>query len=236
MPLPKIMVPKFTAKLPSSGQEVTFRPFVVKEEKVLLMALQSGEVTTMTAAIKDAIQACVYDVDVSKLPYFDIEYLFLNLRAKSVGEKLNFTYQHRDGVNNKGEECKAKTEVEVNIEDVNVTFPEGHSKKFMLNEQYGVVLKYPTIDSIQQLGNAEASEIAMMALCVDYVFDSTDIYPIESFEDTVSWIENLDAAQFSKLSQFFETMPKLQHSVHYRCKGCGQEEVIKFEGVADFFS
>lgn len=235
MSLPKIMTPKFRLTLPSSGQEVTFRPFLVKEEKLLLMALQSGDTATMVDAIRDVIVACVDDIDVSKLPYFDIEYLYLNLRGKSVGEELKFSYKHRDGVNRSGEPCDASTEVKVNIDDVQVNFPEEHSKKFMLNDQYGVVLKYPTIDSIQKIGDKEATDVTMMAMCIDYVFDSENVYPNESIEDAISWIENLNSAQFEKLANFFETLPKLQHEVKYRCKGCGQEETIKFEGVADFF-
>ena len=237
MSLPKIMIPKFKLTLPSNGREVTFRPFLVKEEKILLMALESGDNDAILMAIRDAIEACVDDVEVSKLPYFDIEYLFLNLRAKSVGEELSFSYKHRDGINRAGETCKIATDISVNVDDVKVTIPEGHSSRFMLDDNYGIVLKYPTIDTISATARSsiDKNDVTMMAMCIDYVFDADNVYPSESLTEAVAFIENLNTVQFEKLVKFFDTMPKLRHEVRYTCAGCGQEDTIKFEGASDFF-
>jgi hypothetical protein len=231
------MVPKFKLTLPSNGKEVTFRPFLVKEEKILLMALESGDNDSILQAIRDSLEACVEDIEVSKLPYFDIEYLFLNLRAKSVGEEMRFSYKHRDGINRNDVPCKVATEIVVNVDDVKVQIPEGHTSRFMLDDNYGIVLKYPTIDTISSVGRTgiEKNDITMMAMCIDFVFDSENVYPCESLAEAVAFIDNLNTVQFEKMTKFFETMPKLRHEVTYHCSGCGQQDTIKFEGASDFF-
>lgn len=235
MSLPKIMIPRFSVKLPSSGREVTFRPFLVKEEKALLMAVESEDQNSVIQAIKDALVACVDDVDVSKLPYFDVEYLFLNLRAKSIGEEVKLTYRHRDGVNMKGEKCDTASEVIIRVDQVDVKRNPNHNDKFMIDDQLGVKMIYPTIDNIRALAANEKDEINLMASCVEFVYDAENVYPPENVQETVNFIEQMNAKQYEKLTEFFETMPKLYHEESYTCSGCGQVDTVKFEGVADFF-
>lgn len=235
MSLPKIAVPKFVCVLPSSGKEVTFRPFLVKEEKALLIAVESKDQESIIRAIKEAISACVDEIDVSKLPYFDIEFLFLNLRSKSVGENVTFTYKHKNGVNREGKPCDKTTNIELSLDEVKVQRDPKHVDKFMIDSKYGVKMKYPTIDDIKALASQVRNEIKLMASCLEYVYDETNIYPPDSLDEAVKYIENMNAQQYEKLTHFFETMPKLAHDIHYKCAGCGQEDVVKLEGVSDFF-
>lgn len=229
------MIPKFTVKLPSSGQDVTFRPFLVKEEKIFLMAAEAKDQDSIIRAIKDSIIACVDNLDISKLPYFDIEYLFLNLRAKSVGEEVKIKYKHRGGVNRNGDKCDTSTEVVIRIDEINVKRNDKHETKFMIDDVYGVKMKYPTIDNIQQLAAKQRDEIQLMASCIESVYDAENVFPPDSLEESVQFIENMNTKQYEKLSDFFETMPKLSHEVTYKCVGCGQEDTVKFDGVSDFF-
>jgi hypothetical protein len=235
MALPKIITPKFAVKIPSTGKEVTFRPFLVKEEKALLIAVESQDQDSIIRSIKDAISACVEDVDVSKLPYFDVEFLFLNLRAKSVGEEVKFTYRHRGGVNREGVKCDHATEVSIKIDEVAVKHNADHVDKFMIDDKLGLKMKYPTIDSIRQLTNNEKNEIALMASCIEYVYDSENVFPPDTLEESIAFIESMNTGQYEKITKFFETMPKLNHEIEYTCNACKQVDKVTFEGVAEFF-
>lgn len=235
MSLPKITIPKFHTILPSSGKEVVYRPFLVKEEKAMLIAVESKDQKTMIRTIKDSISACVEDVDVSKLPFFDLEYLFLNLRAKSVKEEVSLRYRHRNGLNRQNQPCDKATEITINLESVGVVRNETHKDKFMIDDQYGVKLKYPTIDQIEQLAGDQKDELLLMAKCIEYVYDNDNVYEPDNIAEAVKFIEGMNTKQFQKFSEFFETMPKLSHTVTYKCEGCGQEDTVKLEGVADFF-
>lgn len=235
MSLPKNVQPKFTCKLPSDDRDVSFRPFLVKEEKALLIASQANDPESMIRAIKDTVAACVDDCDINKLPYFDIEYLFLMMRAKSVGEEIKFSYSHKGGVNREGLACVAKTEVTINIDDVKVKqFPE-HQRRFMIDDKFGVQMRYPTIDMINKLSSRETNEVQLMASCIEFVYDQENTYPPENLQESVDYIEGMNVQQFDRFSKFFDTMPRLAHEVQYKCSKCGQVDTVKFEGVADFF-
>lgn len=239
MALPKIVAPKFLTEIPSTKEKVSFRPFLVKEEKALLIAMESKSEATMIEAIKDTIEACVENkIDAGKLPFFDLEYLFLQIRAKSVGEISKFEYRHAKGVNRKGEECNGVTQVQINLEQVNVEFVENHSNKVMITDNLGAVMKYPTANEIKNImKNMQTNklELEMIAACVESVFDENEVYTPDNLQEAVQFIESLDTKQFAKIAKFFETMPKLSHSVTYNCVKCGQEDTVKFEGIADFF-
>jgi len=235
MALPKVAIPKFSVTLPSTGEKVSFRPFLVKEEKVLLMAAQAAEESVMIDAVKDVVVSCVDgNLDASKLPYFDIEYLFLNIRAKSVGEIIKMEYRHNGAVNYKGEPCEAVTPVDINLENVKVEKLEGHTTKIMLDDKMGIEMKYPTIDSIASISQGE-DEIRMLASCIKCVFDQDEVYDPDNIEDSVQFIEGLNSKQFEKITEFFNTMPKLRHKFSYKCVGCGQEDSVEMEGLSDFF-
>ena len=232
--LPKLTTPKYNITLPSSGKEVSFRPFLVAEEKILLMAQEAGDSTSQIEAIKNVIAACVDGVNVSKLPYFDIEFLFLHLRSKSVGEEIKFTYRHRDGINREGKPCTHATEVVVNIDDVKIDF-KPQSMKIMIDDIYGLKMKYPTIDDVRKMIENKNDEITLMASCIEFVYDKENTYPVEKLEEAVKFIQGMNSKQYKKLNQWFEEMPALKHKITYKCGGCGQEDTINFEGVSDFF-
>ena len=146
MALPKLNTPTFGLILPSSGKRITFRPFVVKEEKTLLMAAQSEDPNDMVDAVKNTIAACVLDksVSIDKLPYFDVEYIFINIRAKSVGEIVKLEYRRAGGKNYSGMVCEEVTPVEINLENVKVEKKDGHSSKIHLDERLGLEMRYPS--------------------------------------------------------------------------------------------
>lgn len=235
MSLPKIAIPKFAVNLPSTGERINFRPFLVKEEKVLLIAMQSEDEADIIDAVRDVVVACVDEkINAAKLPYFDIEYLFLNIRAKSVGEMINLEYRHSGGVNYSGIECEAVTPVQINIEDVKVEKLEGHTSKIMLTDSLGIEMKYPSIEEVNSIAKG-TDEIEMLARCIKCVFDNDNVYDPDSLRDSISFIENLNNEQFAKITQFFNSMPKLRHSITYKCRGCGQEDTVNLEGLSDFF-
>jgi hypothetical protein len=229
------MIPKFAVKLPSDNREVTFRSFLVKEEKALLLAVEAGDSDTIMRAIKDAISACCDDLDVSKVPYFDIEYLFLNLRAKSIGETVKFNYRHSGGKNRAGDECAAATEVSIKVDEIGIKRDSNHNNRFMIDDRLGLKMTYPTLDSIQKFTGDDKNELALMASCIEYVYDAENVFPPDTLDEAVGFVEQMNTKQYEKIAEFFETMPKLSHELTYSCDGCGQVDTVKFEGVADFF-
>lgn len=237
MPLPNITTVKFKCVLPSTGEEIEFRPFLVKEEKALLIARESGDSGMIISAMKDAIKSCVIDetLDITKIPYFDLEYLFLNLRARSVGEDISLSYKHNNETNKKGEHCDAVSDIHINIDEIKVNFNDEHKNTFQIDEKYGVVMKYPTIDTIEKLTTGKMDEQEFMASCIETMFDAENVYHPDSLKDATDFVNKLTSKQYEVFSQFFDTMPKIQHEVKYHCPGCGEEETVRFEGASDFF-
>jgi hypothetical protein len=236
MALPKLATPQFALEIPSNGKRVLFRPFVVKEEKALLMAASAEDQNSMIDAVKNVIAACVIDesVNVDKLPYFDLEYIFLNIRAKSIGEIVKMEYRHTGGVNYQDIACEAVTPVEINLEKVKVEKSADHTNKINLDGNLGMELRYPTINDIKQITQGD-DEIEMLAKCIISVYDNENIYEPDNLADSVQFIESLNSVQFAKVMQFIETIPKLKHSFSYKCRGCGQEDTVVLEGLSDFF-
>lgn len=238
MALPKIAVPTFSIILPSSKREIIFRPFMVKEEKALLIAMESKDTDHMQRAMIDIIASCIIteDIDINKLPSFDVEYLFLKIRAKSVGEKVTLSYRHVDGVNYKGDTCDAVTNVEINLDDVEVKFDESHKTVIPLNDKLMIKMRYPTLSDIKTtFSDQKSDEIDLVVKCIECVYDNDEIYEPDSEDETKEFIGSLSNKQFTDIMKFFETMPKLQHTVTYKCVGCGQEDTITLKGLADFF-
>jgi hypothetical protein len=236
MALPKLATPKFSIDLPSTGKRISFRPFVVKEEKALLMAASSEDQNYMIDAVKDVIASCLTneDVNVDKLPYFDLEYIFLNIRAKSIGEIVKMEYRHTGGVNYQGIKCEVVTPVDINLENVKVQKIEGHTNKIDLDGNLGIEMRYPTVNDIKLIAQGK-DEIDMLAKCIVSVYDSENVYEPDNHEDSIQFIESLNSSQFAKLVNFVETIPKLRHTFTYKCRGCGQEDTITLEGMSDFF-
>jgi len=236
MSLPKVAVPTFKLTLPSSKKEITFRPLLVKEEKVLLMAVEAGDEVSMITAVKEVVSSCVTSekLDVDKLPFFDLEYIFLNIRAKSIGEIIPLEYRHTDGVNYKGEACEEVTKIDLNLEEVKVTFLPEHTSKIKLDDTMYVEMSYPTIEGIKK-AIENNNQIEVIARSIKCVYVNDEVHDPDNLQDSMDFIDSLNSTQFDMISKFFENMPKLRHELQYKCKKCGQEDKINLEGLADFF-
>jgi len=239
MSLPKIAVPLFKLIVPSTGEEITYRPFLVKEEKLLMIAKEAEDEESIITTTMQILESCTNnEVDISKLAHFDIEYLFLNIRAKSVGEEIELRYKHSEGVNREGVECKTVTPVSINIEEVKVTTQEGHDKKIMLTDNVGIQMKYPKPSTFVKLLDSQTENIVEVIVdCIDYLFDEEQIYDetTTTKDEMIEFIESLSQEQLIKINDFFDTMPQLQHEVEYECMGCGQKDKIVLRGLSDFF-
>jgi hypothetical protein len=245
MPLPKIDAPIFALNLPSTEKEIRYRPFLVKEQKLLLIALESDDQKATFNAIKQIINNCTIDeVDVDKMPIFDLEYTFLKIRAKSIGEIVELNLRHPTGFNSKGEVCQHSSPVKFNLMEVEVQRTLGHEEKIILDEekQIGVKFKYPDGSMASKVAeDVQNNEIDLateaMFNCVDYIFDKDNVYKKEDStrEELVEFFQNLSQEQFQKLSAFFDTMPKLKHELKWKCLGCGCEDKFTLEGLGNFF-
>ena len=232
MSLPKLNVTIHETVLPSTDTVIKFRPFLVKEEKLLLTAMEDPSQSSMLNAVKAIIDSCVQEkLDVEKLPIFDIEYLFLQLRAKSVGEIVE--------VGIKCPECNFSIPTEINTEEIKVSKPEGHSRKIMITDEIGVMLSYPVI-ATEGLRDEDGLEI--IKDCIDMIFTKEETHEKGSFsdEDLTEFVESMDTKQFSKIRNFFEGMPKISHDVKLYCPQCKEkgekgEHTVTLQGLASFF-
>lgn len=236
MALPKIAIPKFKLNLPSNGKQIFFRPFLVKEEKTLLMALESKEDADITEAVISIIEACIdYDGNIRDLPYFDIEYIFVQLRARSVNNIINLKLNHGSS-----SECKHITDYELNLEEVTVNIPKDNSNKIMLDDNIGVVLRYPKLADLTNFQDVMIkSKIEQIfeeiAKNVEYVFDQDNVYDDFNDEEMVEYLGQLNKDQFLKIISFFENTPTVSYDIKYKCSECGKEEFIPLRGLNSFF-
>jgi len=245
MALPKLNNPIFELTLPSSGKEVKYRPFLVKEQKLLLMAIESKEQKEMLRAMKQIINNCALEkIDVDQMPMFDLEYFFIKLRAKSVGETIDLQLMHPEGINSDERECKHITKKSINLMEVEVEKPEDHTNKIVLDEEsgVGVCLRYPTIalaDKINLAGQKSQIEtiLDLVSDSIDYIYDKENVYSSKdsSKKELLDFVNDLSQDQFKKLTDFFNNMPKLKHTVRWRCSECGCDESVEIEGMANFF-
>lgn len=235
MALPLLNTPEFETKIPSTGQAIKFRPFLVKEEKILFMALQGGDTKEMANAVNNIIGACVLneEFDTSKLALFDIEYLFLKLRGKSVGEQIDLKVRHVDS------ECNHATEVNINIDDVNVVFPDSYNDKIQLTDQVGIQMRPPGIKQTSGASEGDMSFDSVLDLicdCVVCIYDHDNVYDSFTKDEIVQFIEGLSQQQFAKIQQFFTEIPKLKHKIEWKCPKCGQDDQVIVEGLNNFFT
>ena len=240
MSLPMNATPVYTVKVPSTKKDFKFRPFLVKDEKTLMIAQESEDVTVMLDTVKEVIKTCAKtDIDVEKLASFDIEYIFLQMRAKSVGEivELIFACDEDHGEQNE----KARSLVQVNLEEVKVEFDPNHSSKIELFNDVGVVMKYPTIDTLKKVEQATGQDLEtlfdIMTGCIDYIYDGDSVFPAkeQTKEELIEFLNNLTSAQFNKIQGFFRTMPVLRAYVNYTCPVCGKVHNKYMEGLTSFF-
>ena len=237
MALPKIEVPTYELTLPSEDKKIKYRPFLVREEKVLYIALETGQNKEMVNALKDVVGACTFDVlNVDRLPIFDIEYLFLQIRAKSVSEVTKFRAICPD-------DGKTYVETEVDLTKVEVQVDDEHTNRIVLDTQrnLGLVLKYPTLknyDVGRGLDNIEVDKVFNILIdCIDHIFEGDKIYPAKdtSKQELKEFIEGLPQDAFTKIKSFFDTMPKLKHEVEVTNPNTNVTSKIVLTGIADFF-
>jgi hypothetical protein len=244
MALPKLDVPVYEANLISTGKSVRFRPFLVKEQKLFLMAAQSDDVKDVTNAIKQVLKNCVLDekVDIDKLPTFDLENLFLNLRARSVGEITNLRYTCNNVVQDeegKDKSCGGLVKIDVNLLDIVPIKDPNHTDKIALSDKLGVCMKYPNFDMIEKLNKRNDIDILnLIVSCIDYVYDDDKIYYAKDVgeKELIDFIESLQQADLEKIQKFFETMPKLTKDFDFKCPKCNYSEKVTIEGVQNFFA
>lgn len=233
MGLPIISTPTFKTTIPSTGQKIEFRPFLVKEEKVLLMALEGDNSDEIIDATRKILSACIVDeVDIDRLATFDVEYLFLQLRGKSISEAIELI-----GTHGKDSKCTHKTELTVLIDDIKIDDVKT-DKKIMVTDKVGVVVRYPSMSDVLKLdAQHEAEElIDIISSCIDVVFDENDVYDSFTKEEMKEWLENLNQTQFEKIALFFNDIPKLSHEIDWTCEKCGKKETIVIEGIRNFFT
>ena len=239
MPLPKLNIPVYETILPSTEKVIKYRPFLVKEEKLLLTAQEGGDdAEALLPAVKQIISNCVQSkIDVEKLPSFDIEYLFLRLRAKSVGETSTIALKPYPCSENNGELCNNVTEVEINLEEVKVEKNKEHTSKIMLDDSVGIKMSYPDLETIKSdMGVSAGMEI--IKKCIEMIFTEKETHEKGSFSEKEldDFLDSLNTEQFLKIQSFYETMPQLKHTVKYKCTTCGEDKETTIQGLNSFFA
>lgn len=241
--LPKIDVPIYTVKLLSTGKPVRFRPFTVKEEKLFLMTNETDDVKAILETTKQVLNNCILDeVDIENLPMFDIENIFLNIRARSVSEIIKLNYKCNNIITDeKGEDskCDNLVNVELNVLEIKPEENNQHDKKIVISENVGIVMKYPSFKLFENVNlSDDPNSIIETALkCIDYIYDKDNIYYSKDIpkQELDEFIDSLQSKDLEKIKKFFETMPKLKKQVHFKCKKCEYEENINVEGIESFF-
>lgn len=240
MALPMMSTPTYTMVVPSNGETVKYRPFLVKEEKALLIAQQSEDMLTMIETLKGVIKSCVIDnINVDKLATFDLEFMFMTIRGKSVGESVDLIFPCDEDHGELNE--KARSTVTIDLNTVKVERGEGHTNKIDLFEDVGVVMKYPTVDILKKLEKLDEEDLEkvfeIMALSIDYIYKGDEIFygSEQKPAELKQFIENLTSEQFVKVQKFFETMPKIRKQIEYNCPVCGKHHKKVLEGIQSFF-
>lgn len=240
MALPKLDVPIYELKLPSNNKKISYRPFLVKEEKILLMAMEGEDEGEITTAIKQIINNCIVSkgVDVEKLPLFDIEYLLLNLRARSMGDIIKTNYTRPDC---KEEKCKP-IEIEIDVNSIEIHRDPSHDTKIQLTKDVGIIMKYPDVGMISKYTDGFENQSAedsfdIIEKCIESVYDSENVYSKSDYttDELKEFIEGFSQDQFKKLENFFTTIPKMYKDINFNCEKCGYKEEIRLEGLAGFF-
>lgn len=227
MPLPIMNTPTFKVRIHSLNKDIEFRPFLVKEEKILILAQESGEVSEMIKAMQDIVTSCTNGVINGRdLPFFDLQYAFIQLRSQSIGSITDFLLICG--------ECGHKTETELDLNTLTIDFPEGHSNKIMLSDSVGVIMKYPTADI---LADDTTAAFDLVVSCIDKIFDAEEVYDAkdEGIEEVEKFVNSLSTLQFEKIVEFFSTSPRLEKTMEYTCVKCGTDNVVLIDGVENFF-
>lgn len=241
--LPKIDVPVYETTLISTGKPIKFRPFLVKEQKIFLMASQSDDAKEVVNAIKQVISNCIVDdIDIDQLPTFDLENLFLQLRARSVGDKIELNYVcNNPQVSGPGETkpCGGKIKLFLDLLDIKPTTNPEHNKKIEITPKLGIVMKYPNFEILNSLNiESQADLLKIIVACIDYIYDEEQMYYAKDFseKELMEFVENMQQTDVLKIQKFFETMPKIAKDLDFHCAKCGYKENILIEGIQNFFA
>jgi len=239
MPLPKIATPTYELELPSTGETIQYRPFLVKEEKLLVIALESEDTKQITTAIKSVIKSCILtkEVKVESLPTFDIEYLFLNIRGKSVGEELEVNVICPD-------DGETQVPMKINLDDIKVQKNEEHTNRIKVDNSIMMEMKYPSLDQFIKNNfdfndkNAMDQSFELIASCIDKIFTEEEVWSSSDVtkKEMSEFLESMNSSQFKDIEKFFETMPRLSHTIKVKNPVTGVESDVVLEGLASFFA
>ena len=239
MPLPTIVTPTYELELPSTGKKVKYRPFLVKEEKLLVLALESEDTKQITTAIRTVLKNCIQTrgVKVESLPTFDIEYLFLNIRGKSVGEEIEVNLIAPD-------DGETQVPVTINIDDIKIQKDESHTNKVKLDAQLVMEMKYPSLDEFiknnfdfnDTVGMDQSFEL--IASCIDKIYNEEEVWSSADCtkKEMKDFLEQMNSLQFKEIETFFTTMPKLSHNITFTNPKTKVENTVVLEGLSSFFA
>ena len=239
MPLPTIVTPTYELELPSTGKKIKYRPFLVKEEKLLVLALETEDTKQISTAIKTVLKNCIQTrgVKVENLPTFDIEYLFLNIRGKSVGEEIEVNLISPD-------DKVTEVPVSINIDDIKIQKSEDHDKKIKLDDTLIMEMKYPSLDQFIKSNFDFGDEVNMdqsfelIASCINKIYNEEEVWSTSDCtkKEVTDFLEQMNSMQFKEIEKFFETMPKLSHSVTFTNPKTKVESTVVLEGLSSFFA
>lgn len=239
MPLPKIATPTYELELPSTGETIKYRPFLVKEEKLLVLALESEDTKQITNAIKAVLKSCIQTkgIKVETLPTFDIEYLFLNIRGKSVGEEIEVNVICPD-------DEETQVPVSINIDQIQIQVTDDHDNKIQLDDNLMMEMKYPSLDQFIQNNfdftekNAMDQSFKLIATCIDKIYSEEEVWAAADCtkKEVNDFLESMNSSQFKGIEKFFDTMPKLSHTLTVNNPVTSVESEVVLEGLASFFA
>jgi hypothetical protein len=239
MPLPKIVTPTHELELPSTGQTIKYRPFLVKEEKLLVLALETEDTKQITTAIKTVIKNCVETkgIKVESLPTFDIEYLFLNIRAKSVGEEIELNIICPD-------DEETQVPIKINVDDIHVQKNKNHSKKIQVDDSIMMEMKYPSLEQFIKSNfdlssqNTMDQSFDLVADCIDKIYTEDEVWSASDVtkKELTDFLDQMNSSQFKQIEEFFETMPKLSHTIKVKNPNTKVESEVVLEGLSSFFA
>ena len=236
MALPKIDVPIYELTVPSTDEKIKYRPFLVKEEKLLLIAMESGENSDILRAVKDIVDACTFNkMKIGNMPMFDVEYIFLQIRSKAVGEVSTLRVLCLD-------DMKTYAKVEVDLNEIEVRVTDAHTNKIELSDEMGVIMKYPTVDSFVENKIDDISPANMLDVivtCIDKIYDKKGEEVFDAKDSTkkelVDFVEQMNTTQFADVQKFFDTMPALSHEITVKNPKTKKESKVTLNGLNDFF-
>jgi len=236
MPLPTIVTPSYELNLPSSGKKIKYRPFLVKEEKILILAIESGSMKDISRAIKDVQKSCILTkgIKIDELPTFDIEYLFLNIRSRSIGESIDLVITCPD-------DNETKVNKQIYIDEIEVKTDKDHNPDIKLDDTYTMRLKYPSLDQFIDenfnFDEAKDNSFDIISSCIDIVYSDEEAWEAKDCtkKELLEFVERLNSSQFKEVEKFFDTMPKISHDIEVENPNTKVKSTVKLEGLASFF-